>query len=160
MRKHSPWGPKPLALERTVLKLRAMEMVLILYYLEDLKRQVLSAVQNTDTLRLGLRVQPPHLGAGIMLEDGVERIPKGTSKPYKKAWAALVEDGVISAEESKEIQGFVDYRNVIAHAMHDVTGDIGTDPVVMEIVERTGSRYNADALDRIRYLGKKALVSG
>lgn len=143
MRTHSPWGPSPLALERTVLKLRAMEMVLILYYVEDLKRQVVSAIRNTDSL--------------LKYKSREERIPEGTSKVYKKAWAALVEDGVITHEESKEIRKLIDYRNAIAHAMHDVTGDVSTDPVVMGIVENSGSRYNSEALDRVRQLRKKVL---
>jgi hypothetical protein len=58
-----PFGSHLPALERTVLRMRAIEMVLILFYAEELKRDVLDRIRTTDRFRK------------------TQRIPDGTRKP-------------------------------------------------------------------------------
>lgn len=86
-------------------------MLLVIFYAEELKRDVLSRIQTTD--RFGNR------GSGKP-----ERVPKGTKKPVDKALSAHVADGAISASEKTEIVQLVDYRNVVAHQMHYVFADL------------------------------------
>lgn len=43
-----PLGSRLPAFERNVLKLRAMQMVLIMFYAEELKRKVLDLIQTTE----------------------------------------------------------------------------------------------------------------
>jgi hypothetical protein len=61
------------ALERNILKHRAMEMLLVMFYTEELKRDVLSRIQSTD--RFGSR-----------RTGKPERVPKGTKNPVDKHW--------------------------------------------------------------------------
>jgi hypothetical protein len=63
-----PLGSKLPALEQNILKCRAMEMLLVIFYAEELKRGVLNRIQTTDQLM-------------SRLQDGTtvaDRVPKGT----------------------------------------------------------------------------------
>jgi len=97
-----PKGRRLPALERNILKYRAFEMVVILFHIEDLREYVLRTIRANDKAR----------------------IPEGTKKPYEKAWAYLVEKGVITWDESDEIQRLTDYRNTIAHDIQQLTYDL------------------------------------
>jgi len=74
MREHNPTGRLLPALERNILKYRALEMVIILFEIEHLKEFVITSIQATDEHR----------------EEGQQRIPKGAKNKVKLAWSALV----------------------------------------------------------------------
>ena len=116
MYQYHPKGKQLPALEKNILKYRAFEMVMILYYIEDLKSFVLESIKNTDK---------------IMSNYGEKnkRIPDNSKKKYQKVWAILVSDGIITQEESKDIQRIIDYRNVIGHKIHQLTYDLSREPV-------------------------------
>lgn len=87
-------------------------MVLVLFYMEDLKRFILGSIEATDCF------------------DGMNRLTNGKSKTGngKKldlARAVLVSEGVIDQAESDELKALVDYRNIIGHTIHDLTVDVG-----------------------------------
>jgi len=138
-----PLGSKLPALERNILKHRAMEMLLVMFYTEELKRDVLSRVQATD--RFGSR-----------RSGKPERVPKGTKNPVDKALGALVADGAISASEKTEIVQLIDYRNVVAHQMHYIFADVSPTMIARDIAAFSPERlqYNHDALKRLRYFQK------
>jgi hypothetical protein len=50
-----PLGSTLPALEQNILKYRAMEMLLVMFYAEELKREVLDCIQTSDRGRAGLR---------------------------------------------------------------------------------------------------------
>lgn len=97
-----PKGRRLPALERNILKYRAFDMLVVLFYIENLRSHVLETIRANDK----------------------QRIPRGTKKPYEKAWAYLVEKGIITQDESDDIQRLVDYRNTIAHGIHQLTYDL------------------------------------
>ena len=105
MKIHRPHGLAPTTLEADILKLRAFEMVLILFYMEDLKSFIVESIETTRKI------------------NGTD-----TSLPKIKMDAArklLVAEGCISQAESDEILRLVDYRNTIGHQIHALTCDIG-----------------------------------
>ncbi|WP_419793869.1 hypothetical protein MYA83_21505 [Pseudomonas palleroniana] len=105
MKIHRPHGLAPTTLEADILKLRAFEMVLILFYMEDLKAFIIESIETTRKI------------------NGT-----ATSLPKIKMDAArklLVAEGCISQVESDEILRLVDYRNTIGHQIHALTCDIG-----------------------------------
>jgi hypothetical protein len=134
-----PLRSKLPALERNILKHRAMEMLLVIFYTEELKRDVLSRIQTTD--RFGSR-----------RSGKPERVPKGTKNPVDKALDALVADGAISAGDKTEIVELIDYRNVVAHQMHYVFADVSPTMIARDIIAFSPDRlqYNYDALKRLR----------
>jgi uncharacterized protein YutE (UPF0331/DUF86 family) len=119
MRAHHPKGRLLPALERNILKYRALEMVIILFEVENLKKFVLAAVQATDSFR----------------DPSKEQIPKGAKDQYKKAWAALVADGILTQSESSEIQRLVNYRNTIGHRIYELTFDLSRERIAQELQE-------------------------
>src|SRR5271163_408422 len=96
-----PLGSKLPALEQNILKYRAIEMLLVMFYAEELKRDVLNRIQTTDRMR--------RLHSG----DALERVPNGAKNSVDKALSALVTDRAITAADKIEIVKLIDYRNVI-----------------------------------------------
>ncbi|AZD00716.1 hypothetical protein [Pseudomonas chlororaphis] len=139
MKPHRPHGLAPTTLEADILKLRAFEMVLILFYMEDLKAFIIDSIETTHEIN-------------------------GTASPLplkKKMDAArklLVVEGCISQAESDEILRLVNYRNTIGHQIHALTCDIGAyselgdfDPNTYEPVRK----YDYSAAKGARQLRKK-----
>lgn len=133
MDEHFPRGPRLSALEKNELKKRALEMVLVLFYIEDLKQFVVDSIRATD---------------GFSKRD---RLGPGTKGLVEKAWKALVEADVLTEEESAELQRLIDYRNLVAHETHNLTADVGR----YTSLQLRAARYERSALRRVQYFRKK-----
>ena len=101
-------APRLKALEKNVLKYRAIQMVLLLHEYESLKRYIIGSIRCTD--RLG---RP---------ED--QRIPIGCKQPMEKALDVLVEAGIISTFEKSHIKEYGAFRNRIGHEVHRLVADV------------------------------------
>jgi len=137
----APLGSKLPALERHLLKLRALEMVLVIFYAEELKRKVIGMVQCTDAW-----LERP------------ERVLSKTPKKVEKALSALVADGAITTAEKSEIVELIDYRNSIAHDIHDLFADLSQESFAREAVVTLPDkfkRYDYNAVERLQVLYKK-----
>ena len=77
-----------------------------------MKREVLDRIQTTDEWLA--RHKKGH----------VQRVPRGAKNPVDKALNALIADGAIKPQDKKEIVELIDYRNLIAHQMHNILGDL------------------------------------
>ena len=66
MRQHRPYGPAPTALEANVLKLRALEMILIVFYMEDLRRFIIKAVTLTNQFKQSALNRPGFRGGQLL----------------------------------------------------------------------------------------------
>lgn len=137
-----PLGSKLPALERSIVKLRAMEMILVLFYAEELKRGVLNRIQTTDQWKCRLLENESH----------EERAPKGKKNPVDKALNALVADRAITLADKKEIVELIDYRNAIGHQMHNLVVDLSP-----EQIARTRVAYAADRFPKYNYGAVKRL---
>ncbi|MYZ50938.1 hypothetical protein [Malikia spinosa] len=121
---YRPQGRAPTVLETHVLKLRAFEIVLVLFYMEDLKRHILDSIQLSDYLKGNVADR---------LTDGTSKLKAG--KKLELARAVLVAEGVINQAESDEIKSLVDYRNTIGHQIHHLTIDVGAYSALMRLTE-------------------------
>lgn len=138
MEEHFPRGSRLSALEKNELKRRALEMVLVLFYVEDMKHFVVESIRATDRVR--------------GLADG-GRLPPTTKNLYKKAWAILVDAGILSQQESEELQKLVDYRNLVAHQTYALTADVGRYTSSKPVNEAV--RYEDRALMRVQHFREK-----
>lgn len=136
VRKYHPKGKQLPALEQNILKYRAFEMMIILFHIEELKSFVLGAIRATDKIYYGN-------------DKAQHRLPEGTKNLYKKMWAVLVVEGILTQEESDDLQDIVDYRNQIAHSIHNLTFDISNDAISEICVDLTGMKYDYEALKRL-----------
>jgi hypothetical protein len=139
-----PLGHRLPALERNLLRLRVMQMTLILFYAEELKRKALDLVQKTDSLRARLT------------KDGSysERIPIGSKKAVDKALNALVADGALTAEDKAEIVSLIDYRNHVAHQTQNLLVDLSTSSCTKEILHYSQDRateFDYTAVERFQH---------
>lgn len=143
-----PLGTRLPALEQNILKLRAMQMVLIMFYAEDLKRRILDVIQTTDRIMESL--QPD--------SSRQERILRGTKNPVSKALDALIADRAITADEKTEIVSLIDYRNIIGHRLHELVADLNPNRYARELSEFRSDRikeFNYGAVERLQHFHRR-----
>jgi hypothetical protein len=133
MLRYHPKGRRLPALERNILKYRAFEMVVLLFLIEDLRSYVLGTIRANDK----------------------QAIPEGTKKSYEKAWAYLVDSGVITQDESDDIRELVDYRNTIAHDIQRFTYDLGQENFVLDYGRAYPVKYDYGARERLKTYREK-----
>lgn len=139
-----PLGSRLPALERCHFKLRAMQMVLVMFYAEQLKRKTLNLIRSTD--RIVIRVQ-----------SGTARpecVPKRAKRAVDRALNALVMDRAITPVEKAEIVELIDYRNAIGHQVHHLMADLCSEPAARRAF--TGARdhlkkYDYKAVARLQH---------
>jgi len=144
----SPHGSRLPALESNIVKYRAMEMILVIFHAEELRRLIIDTVRVTDSIRSALA------------RDGstaVESISQSTKRPLQRALRFLVSNGSLSEEEKAEIEQLVDYRNHVAHRIHHLVADIGNHGFLREYREfrdKNDPQYDYKALTRLRFYRK------
>ncbi|MCK0548668.1 hypothetical protein ACTMQ2_18085 [Pseudomonas syringae pv. aptata] len=107
MKTYRPYGPAPTKLEADILKLRALEMVLVLFYVEELKQYILKSLEMT---------------ARVLNE--FPSLPK--KNKMEAARSLLVSEGCITQADADELRRLIDYRNTIGHEIHRLVFDIGS----------------------------------
>ena len=127
------------ALEKNILKYRAFQMILVLFHAESLKRLIISSIQETDRL----------------LSEADRELPEGSKYTVGKAFQILVEDSVLTADESEEVQRLIDYRNDIGNRIHELTQDIGYPEKPEGFLDYVDIKYNYDALQKLKHFRKK-----
>ncbi|GAB4072309.1 hypothetical protein KHC28_01435 [Ancylobacter sonchi] len=136
-----PLGSRLPALERNILRLRSLQMVLVMFYAEQLKQTVLDLIQGTDKFRA---MMSDHNATQV-------RVPKTAKDQVKKCLDALLADGAITAEDKDEIRELIDYRNMVGHEIHNLVGDVGGEKYVREYFSMSSSVYNYEAVERMRH---------
>ncbi|WP_430246504.1 hypothetical protein ACQY1M_25115 (plasmid) [Neorhizobium sp. DAR64861/K0K2] len=124
-----------------------MQMLLIMFYAEELKRQVLDLIQTTDRIRVQLKPA-----------EFEERVPKGAKKSLPKALNVLIDDGAINDDEKNEIVSLIDYRNIIGHRMHELVSDISTESFARTLSQFGSDRAKAfdyEAVERLQHFRNK-----
>lgn len=139
---HDPLSRVVPALERDILKYRSMEVVLILFYTEQLKYKIQSLVQETDSFR-----------ADIGVNNSV-RVQKHEKDQFKKCLNALQADKAISVGDGNEIEKLIKYRNLVAHDIHEIFFDIADERNVRKFLQPVSdfiSAYNIYAVTRLQH---------
>lgn len=137
-----PLGSRAPALERCLVRHRALQMILIIYHAEELKRQVISAADAQKRLRGEARDAEP-VDAGDPGKQG---------KRQKRAFDFLVQDDVLTREERHHMVGLIGRRNGIAHHLDQVTADLTIGRSLRDWVDYMPNRqaYDYEALDQLR----------
>lgn len=123
------------ALERTLIKLRASQVLLAIYYSEELQSRMVDLICTSEKLR---RVTKP-------------RLTPETKKARQKALKFLVEDGALTFDESKEIQELINFRNDAAHEIHWLFGDLSTNKFSRNRSDFLKKNFRYDAVDRFQH---------
>lgn len=127
-------------LERCMIRHRALQMILIIYHAEELKREVLEIVAAQRDWKNAVNDED---------RPAEEEVPD--RKKVKRAFDALVRDGVLTPDERREMVDLIGRRNSIAHLLDQVTADLSTDAWVRDHLTYMPDRQEHDyeALDRL-----------
>ena len=118
------------ALEENILVYRAIQMAQFLFYAESLRRQVVASV-----------------GRSVCKDEDCEI--KG-ARLLRKIFKRLEKEKALTVAESAEIQNLIEHRNVIAHHIHRLTGDIEIPGRNYRFRDYFKLRYDYDALAKIK----------
>ena len=139
----APFGGRLPALERNILKYRALEMILVIFYCEHLKREIQMVVDRNARSRNTTDIRGKR--AGVRTSGGLNG---------KQVMRLLQEWQLINEEEAREIRELVDFRNVIAHEVQSAVSDVGGSGFVRELnrFDSSRPRYTYGAVDRLKSL--------
>lgn len=130
------------ALEKNILKYRAIEMALILFHAESLKSLILGSIRATDEFRR-------------RFEGREERLPPGSRRPLVTAFRILVDDGVLTQSESDEVQDLIAFRNDVAHRIHQLTSDVVHPGDSRDRFHRLEVKYRYNAWRKFEHFRRK-----
>lgn len=175
---HDPRGGRPSGLESNVLRYRAFEAALFLFYTEDVKRFMLSNIfplvppeevsvpaTSHEKKVLGLilavskaalsdsRISYPEFNS---IESMVTVMPND-SKRLRQAFAHAVEIGLCTLEQTEELQDLINYRNDIAHRIQNITADVSRHTIAIDFAALVKKGYQSESLNRIRLLRRNLI---
>ena len=167
-----PRGGKPSAIERNILRYRAAEVTLYLFYTEEVRDFMLTDVYHAATCRPGeaLWERPGGQRLQRVLADllrnaeAEERLQAEDAVALRNAFASerqqgkklkialtyAVTIGLLTESEAAELKALLDYRNDVAHRVHLVMADISRNYWAIDHLAYTAPTYKGDALDRLR----------
>lgn len=173
-RYNDPRGGRPGAIERNILRYRAAEAALYLFYAEDTRNFLVETVYPTSVRSASASAKVPSeterlqdvlapllssaLKAGTVSFDDAGRLRNAIdgyqSKKLKAAIGHAVAIDILRIGEAKELHELLQYRNDLAHRLHDVVADTSRLEFVTSGFDFRPPKYKADALDRLRALRK------
>lgn len=101
------------AVEKLIIKIRALEHVLYLYEFEHLKHFIEGSVRASVQARVGYHNS----------RNWMEMLPSGKTH-FDRCCKLLKNEAIIFADDLNKIRELVNYRNDIAHEIQHVTLDI------------------------------------
>lgn len=166
----APRGGRPSALERNVLRYRATEAAVYLFYAEQVRRFLLTDVHRAATRGDAIWDPPEERRLQRVLADllrdaetagklaaedaaALRRDSASERQQGKKLKIALgyaVTIGIFTEAEATELKALLDYRNDIAHRIHLVMSDVSRNYWAIDHVAYTAPTYKGRALDRLR----------
>ncbi|NHN86211.1 hypothetical protein GOB93_16410 [Acetobacter musti] len=171
-RYNDPRGGGSSALERNILRYRAIEITLYLFYNEEIRNFMLTDVypvaicenfyaisEVPDKKRLSclldrlLRDAEAANKLSIEDADTLRQTFLGAGQEGKKlkiAFAFAVKIGIFSEEEASELQMLLGYRNDIAHRIHLVMSDISRNYEAINYTNYFRPKYKYEALGKLR----------
>jgi len=169
---NDPRGGRPSALERNILRYRAIEAALYLFYADEVRTFLLTDVYRAAVRQPGQSIweQPEErrlqgVFAGLLREaesekkirqediDALRRAfeyERQQGKKLKTAFAFAITVGLFTEDEASEIRDLLEYRNDIAHRIHLVISDISRNYWTIDHLTYKAPTYKGDALERLR----------
>jgi hypothetical protein len=167
-----PRGGRASALERNILRYRAIEATVYLSYAEEVRDFLLTDVYHAAVRQPGEAIwelpeeRRLHRILADLLRDAetTKRLPSEDVAALRRAFASerqqgrklkvalgyAVTIGIFTEAEAVELKALLDYRNDIAHRIHLVMSDISRDYWAIDHVAYTAPTYKGEALDRLR----------
>ena len=167
-----PRGGRASAIERNILRYRATEATVYLFYAEEVRDFMLTDVHRAAIRRPGEEIweQPEErrlqrVFADLLRDAETEKkLPaedaealrrafvseRQQGKKLKIAFAYAVTIGIFTEAEAAELKALLDYRNDIAHRIYLVMSDISRNYWAIDHVAYAAPTYKGEALERLR----------
>jgi hypothetical protein len=133
-------NPQLPALEKNVMKYRALQMVLLLHEFESLRRFVIESIRVSDRFR------------------GTEELPVGCKKPFEVALDLLVAKNVIGSSEKTHLLEYARFRNRIGHEIYTLVADV-SGPKYLSKPECVYDYHALNRLERLRDKISRGMMS-
>jgi hypothetical protein len=175
-----PRGGRASALERNVLRYRATETTLYLFYAEEVRKFMMTsiyplAINNSTTSPwvtteeqrlkrvLGQLLTDAELAGTLASADAQKARASGyydpkEGKKLRRAFDYAVNAGIFVATEADELVELLSYRNVVAHRIHLIMSEVSRSYWASDHFAFDPPIYKSDALGRLR--NYKASLSG
>ena len=128
------------SLEKSLVKYRSYEMLLILFYSEQIRESIVSSLIATQEL-------------GIAYNYCEERlIDRGKANLNEKVYKTLVKESVIVEKEADELKSIINYRNDIAHRTNQIFYDVAS--VNLRFFSKH-TLYKSDIFEKAKYWNKE-----
>jgi hypothetical protein len=167
-----PRGGRAAALERNILRYRAVEATLYLFYAEEVRDFMLTQVHSValknpaaspwepseerrlERVLFGL-LMDAQTRKKVSIEDAEAlRLlfagERQQGKRLKIAFTHAIKIGMFTEAEADELKELIDYRNDIAHRIHLVMSDVSRSYLASDYLSFTPPKYKGDAVDRLR----------
>ena len=167
-----PRGGRASALERNILRYRATEATIYLFYAEEVRGFLLTDLHRAAAREQGeLTWEPPEerrlqqVLAGLLQDaETAGRLTPGDAdalrrasgnerqqgKKLKNSLGYAVTIGIFTEMEAAELKALLDYRNDIAHRIHLVMSDVSRNYWAIDHAAYAAPTYKGEALDRLR----------
>lgn len=167
-----PRGGRPSGLERNILRYRATEATVYLFYAEQIRSFLLTDVHRAATRRqddvtweapeerrlqrvLADLLRDAETAGKLAAEDAAafrrdSASERQQGKKLKIALGYAVTIGIFTEAEAAELKGLLDYRNEIAHRIHFVMSDVNRNYTAIGYATYAAPTYKGVALDRLR----------
>jgi len=158
-----PRGGRASALEGNILRYRAIEVTVYLFYADEVRDFMLTDVHRAAVRQPGEEIwEPPQerrlqrIFADLLRDAQRERklsaedaealrrvfaSERQQGKKLKVAFAYAVTIGMLTEAEATELKALLDYRNEIAHRIHLVMSDISRDYWAIDHVAYAAPTY-------------------
>lgn len=129
------------ALERCLIRYRALQGTLAIFHAEELKRDIISAAETHRDFR-----------QTVYGEGGRDDETDQPKDRMKRAFRQLIEDGLLSTHEKKEILNLIGHRNALAHQLHELSADLSPDRFARSHVEFMENRpeHDYEIVDKLK----------
>ncbi len=167
-----PRGGRASALERNILRYRATEATIYLFYAEEVRDFMLTDVYKAAVRKPHEDIwresdeQRLHRVLNDLLRDAEKKkkLPAGDAEALRRtftrerhqgrklkiALSYAITIGMFSEAEADEVKSLLDYRNDIAHRIHLMMSDISRNSWAASHSAYAAPTYKGDALDRLR----------
>jgi hypothetical protein len=114
---------------------------LAIFHAEELKRDIISAAETQRDFRQTI------LGEGGQNEETDQ--PKDR---VRRAFRQLINDGLLTTEEKKEMLNLIGHRNALAHQLHELSADLSPESFVRSHVEFMQNRpvHDYEIVDKLK----------
>lgn len=131
------------ALEKNILKYRALQMVLLLHQVESLRAFVIGSIRASN--RFATYTSRPVL------------LPEGTKRPMETAFQILVGKEIITEKEGEDLQNIINLRNQVGHKIHELVSDISA-PKTLRGPDQIYDYFALDRFERYREKISKGMM--